>query len=276
MVLDYLGTAAAEGWPAIFCECNACRRAAESGGRNIRSRSQALVNGELLIDLPADTCSRVLTGRLHLSGIQSCLITHSHSDHLYAADLEMRRTGFAYPADDLPFILYGTDIAGKTIREVLARYNLERDGRVLFHPVTPLRPFSVGRYTVTALPADHDPASGPVIYLINDGEKHLLYAHDTGYFPEESWAYLETEQPLLALVSLDCTTGPLECRRGHMGLSAAREVYERLLELGCVNETTTAYVNHFSHNGGKIYDELVPLAADYGFQVSYDGCRVTV
>ena len=61
-----------------------------------------------------------------------------------------------------------------------------------------------------------------------------------------------------------------------MGLSAAREAYDRLLELGCVNETTTAYVNHFSHNGGKIYDELVPLAADYGFQVSYDGCRVTV
>lgn len=90
MVLDYLGTAAAEGWPAIFCECNACRRAAESGGRNIRSRSQALVNGELLIDLPADTCSRVLTGRLHLSGIQSCLITHSHSDHLYAADSQVQ------------------------------------------------------------------------------------------------------------------------------------------------------------------------------------------
>lgn len=56
-----------------------------------------------------------------------------------------------------------------------------------------------------------------------------------------------------------------------MGLSAARETYDRLQQLGCVSGSTIAYVNHFSHNGGKIYDELLPLAAAEGFQVSYDG-----
>lgn len=98
MEFVYLGTASAEGWPALFCSCNACLQAREKGGRNVRGRSQALVDGELLLDLPADTFSRTLEGRLDLTAVRHCLITHSHSDHLYPADLEMRRTGFAHPA----------------------------------------------------------------------------------------------------------------------------------------------------------------------------------
>ena len=43
MKLTYLGTAAAEGWPAAFCNCDGCRAARRLGGRNIRTRSQALV-----------------------------------------------------------------------------------------------------------------------------------------------------------------------------------------------------------------------------------------
>lgn len=83
MEFVYLGTAAAEGWPALFCSCNACLQAREKGGRNVRGRSQALVDGELLLDLPADTFSRTLEGRLDLTAVRHCLITHSHSDHLY-------------------------------------------------------------------------------------------------------------------------------------------------------------------------------------------------
>ena len=54
MHFQYLGTAAAEGWPAVFCNCPLCKRAALLGGRNIRTRSQALINKDLLIDLPPD------------------------------------------------------------------------------------------------------------------------------------------------------------------------------------------------------------------------------
>ena len=50
MKLTYLGTAAAEGWPAVFCNCENCKEAARLGGRNIRTRSQALVNDDLLLD----------------------------------------------------------------------------------------------------------------------------------------------------------------------------------------------------------------------------------
>lgn len=39
MKLQYLGTAAAEGFPGMFCNCTACERARKAGGKNIRTRS---------------------------------------------------------------------------------------------------------------------------------------------------------------------------------------------------------------------------------------------
>ena len=55
MKLRYLGTAAYEGIPSLFCQCELCKKARELGGKNLRSRSQALVNDDLLIDFPPDT-----------------------------------------------------------------------------------------------------------------------------------------------------------------------------------------------------------------------------
>ena len=33
MKIHYLGTAAAEGWPALFCDCENCRRARIEKGK---------------------------------------------------------------------------------------------------------------------------------------------------------------------------------------------------------------------------------------------------
>ena len=44
MQLIYLGTAAAEGIPGAFCSCAICQEARRLGGRNIRTRSQALID----------------------------------------------------------------------------------------------------------------------------------------------------------------------------------------------------------------------------------------
>ena len=51
MHLLFLGTAAAEGYPGIFCECDNCKEARALGGRNLRLRSSLLVNDDLLLDM---------------------------------------------------------------------------------------------------------------------------------------------------------------------------------------------------------------------------------
>lgn len=41
-------------------------------------------------------------------------------------------------------------------------------------------PTQLGRYTVTALPANHMPHEVGHLYLIDDGSAKVLYLHDTG------------------------------------------------------------------------------------------------
>ena len=55
MKVKFLGTIAAEGGPALFCNCQYCKEAKKRGGKDIRTRSQILVNEDLLVDFPADT-----------------------------------------------------------------------------------------------------------------------------------------------------------------------------------------------------------------------------
>ena len=78
--------------------------------------------------------------------------------------------------------------------------------------------------------------AGPVFFLIEDGEKSLLYANDTGWFPEETWEWLEQHGPHLDFVSLDCTAGLLTgWRNGHMGLDTAMEALTRLRRGGDIH-----------------------------------------
>ena len=94
MKLTYLGTAAAEGWPALFCRCEYCKKALERGGKNLRTRSQAMVNDDLLIDFPADSFSHMQQNGLNFSAVKTLLITHSHMDHFSPTDLHLRSTSY--------------------------------------------------------------------------------------------------------------------------------------------------------------------------------------
>ena len=58
-------------------------------------------------------------------------------------------------------------------------------------------------YEITAVLADHNQPEKSLLYLIKKGGKQLLYAHDTGIFPEVTWKFLEGKR--FDFVSLDCT-----------------------------------------------------------------------
>lgn len=60
----------------------------------------------------------------------------------------------------------------------------------------------------------------------------MLYAHDTGYFPDETWDYLERKKPVFDFVSIDCTGMFENYRQGHMGLSADADTKDRMIKRG--------------------------------------------
>ena len=273
MKLQYLGTAAAEGFPGMFCGCAACERARKAGGKNIRTRSQAVIDDSLLIDFPADTYHHVLTHGLALEKIQHCIVTHSHSDHFYPADLEMRNAGFAHLQKKTAFNIYGwTDVYEKT-KETITRCAMNE--RVVAHLIKPFETFSVGNYSITPLPACHDSKSSGVIYAISDKKSTLLYAHDTGMLREEVWKWLENSGMYFDLVSLDCTGGILiGWEIGHMGIDTCCKFADRLKQTGNADDATKFCLNHFSHNCLADYDDIIPYAQKCGFDVSFDGKTV--
>ena len=276
MQYRYLGTSDAGGFPGLFCTCEHCRRAAALGGRNLRTRSQSLIDGRLLIDFPPDTLYHVRQYGLDLSKINACIVTHCHTDHLYPGDLRMRQKGYAYHDNVRPLVFYGSAPTGAALVPVLQKEQLVEKGVAVFEQVTAYQPFTVEGYTITPLRADHDPATDPYLYIISDGEHTILHGNDTGYLPEETWDYLAQTRPRLDFVSLDCTGVLLDFRRTHMTLNVTLEVRDRLRELGCVHENTVCAWTHISHNGHATYDDMVPLAAQHGFVAAYDGLTITL
>ena len=278
MKLQYLGTAAAEGFPALFCRCDNCRRARELGGRNIRTRSQALIDSKILIDWPSDTYFHGVANGVDFTDVRTLLITHVHEDHFYPEDLGVRKPGFAH--------LDGTD-------SVLTVYGSQ-------DIVTPLKPFMdptggekapyyinvqtveagqtltvEGDYLITALAASHG-TEHPLCWVIEHDGKALLYAHDTSDFSQQTWETLARAVDHLDYVSADCTEVTREIDYvGHMNLPRNIEFREKLRSLGLIDDSTRICLNHFSHNAQTgLYEELLPLAAQNGFEVSYDGMQV--
>ncbi len=267
MKLTYLGTAAAEGFPAVFCNCEYCNEARRLGGKNIRTRSQAIINDDLLIDFPADTYAHFLREGILGDKIKYLFITHSHPDHLCPSDLYMRHTYFAHDLRVPTLQVFGSPVSCKAIGN--------EPINVQINPISPFDVVDLGEYRVTAMPARHMKGGEPYIYII-EGEKTLLYAHDTGYFFEEVFEYIEKKGIKFDMVSLDCTNVdiPISDEDGHMGFSNIGRVLERLSTIGAVNDKTVKYVNHFSHNGNPQHHLLEKRAEEYGCKVAFDGCQV--
>ncbi len=272
MKIQYLGTAAAEGIPAIFCECETCKIARNRGGRNIRGRSGCVINDTTLIDFPPDIYSLSLRLNLNLAAIKDVFITHSHSDHFTPTELLLRMPGcYATLKDDTPLKLYGNEETKKVLKEaVIGEFKKEEIDFIEFHLLEYYKTIkSESGVFLTHLPANHklDEKSG--IFFVEEKEKRFLYAHDTGWFLEETWEYLKGKE--LSLVSLDCTHGKNRDDGTHMGFPNILEVIEKLKEIGCMTEKTGVIINHFSHYGQATYEELCELAEPYGIIVSYDG-----
>jgi len=277
MKIQYLGTAAAEGIPAIFCECEICKKSKLAGGKNIRTRSQALIDECLLIDFPADTYMHFLKYDIALAKIKSCLITHSHQDHLYPQDLVMRKRGFSHIENQIPLTFFSDESGADMLCDIKINNNIA-DDEIMVNQIKLYEPFMVDGYKIIALRAAHDIKSSPVVYLIEKDGKTIFYSNDTSEYPEGSMEYLKKYGKPIDLISLDCTEACGNATYvGHLTLDRCIELRKELINIGVANDKTTFVLNHFSHNGNKVvYDEFVKIAAEYNFEVSYDGMVIEI
>ncbi len=210
MRIRFLGTTAADGYPNPFCACGNCCRAREAGGKSPRRRSALLINDDLLIDLGPDVISATQAQRIELTRLRYCLQTHEH--HLHPA-LFLAHS----PATDVPdaprLHFYAAEPVLEQIRRTPSKAGLRIAAglsdalNLTLHAIEPFQPFDVGPYRVIPLRAAHDSAIAPLLYLIEQDERCLFYATDTGPLPEETWEALRRWAGRLDLVIVDHTFG---------------------------------------------------------------------
>ncbi len=282
MVITFLGTSAANAYPEAFCRCANCERARALGGPSLRKRSAVLINDDLLIDLGPDIMTASNMHSRPLSGVRYCLQTHAHADHLDTSHFLSRSPGYGVVgAPRLHFYaspgtvrvaaqLLEKDCAplGLLDPEMGERLNLE------IHQVEALQSFAVGRYRVTAFPANHDPTVDPLLYAVEADGRSVFYGTDTAELPEETWRGFHQRNLRFDVVILDHTYGPDGISSDHLGGRQFIEHVTRMREEGLLTGQARVFATHIAHEDNPVHPELVDFAAQHGYEVAYDGLTI--
>lgn len=273
MKITFLGTGAAEGVPAVFCNCAFCNSVRQYGLKEVRTRTQILINDDLLIDFPPDAYYHSFSNGVDLSAVSTLLVTHSHMDHFYAHDFVLR--GYKYAALEQPVLnIYGNSEVKKVFLECTAREMKEEVSPHLnFVEVSPYALFETCGYKVIAIPAQHVNTEEALLYYVERGGKGYLHLHDTGNVGDGAIDFLVQNGAKANVVAYDCTfgssSGNLSAR--HMGMPDVICIREKLRAAGVVDDDTINVITHFSHNCKPYRADMQKLAQNNGFVAAYDG-----
>ena len=141
MNFRYLGTAAAEGIPSVYCDCPVCSHARLSGGKEVRTRSGAVIDGTLMLDYNPDVFTQCLFGYFDARRVRDIFITHSHSDHCDMYQLINRSDPcFCLPSEQYTLNVYGNEAVGQLFNEACREFKMVHTE---FHTITAFTPVSV-------------------------------------------------------------------------------------------------------------------------------------
>ena len=282
MKIQYLGTGAAEGVPAVFCNCEYCRglreRIAAGSTAERRTRSQVVLDGELSIDFPPDAYAHAVERGVDLSKIAYLLVTHSHMDHFYAHDFILRGYKYAHDMTVPVLTIFGNREVCDVFREDTRReMKAEVAPNVRLRMVGAFQEIAFDDWRAYTFPAHHSSAE-PLLYLVERGGKRVLHLTDTGRLPDESMDFLKTMKKRADVVNLDCTFlwDDADPNARHMNLKEVAYTIGRLERAGVVDGDTKKVITHFSHNSAPTAEALARAEREYGVIAAYDGMTLTV
>ena len=113
------GSAAAEAWPALFCNCRCCQEAFARGGKEIRTRTTYHLGDTVHIDFGPDICTQMQRFGLPFDRLKHLLITHSHQDHWLPSELCYRRPGFSVVDEENILTVHGNARVRETLDEAI-------------------------------------------------------------------------------------------------------------------------------------------------------------
>ncbi len=281
MKLTYYGTSAGGGIPEIFCHCRVCEYARANRGKDIRTRSQAVIDGRLSIEYPVDTFLHSTYCGLDMRKINHVLITHAHYDHFLTQDILSRPEGTTEPVR-----FYASEKSGAPFKRAIeAGEEAYRTGKrkrtcnfkVEMNFLEFYKPTQILDYTVIPLRARHADNIDGMIFIISSGGKNILWAHDTGVFRTEAIEYIRDSGIVFDFISLDCTLergNPIT--PAHMDLNQCKQMLDVLSANGNTREGTVTAISHIGHLVKRTHEELEREARELGMCVAYDGMTIEI
>ncbi|MEQ1821812.1 MAG: MBL fold metallo-hydrolase [Fimbriimonadaceae bacterium] len=268
MTIQLLGTGAAEGIPAIFSDTRVSEFARTHGGKDVRTRCSALLDGRVKIDFGPDSLYQIQREGLDARDWEALVFTHSHDDHFSISELQY----FLYPFSsrtEMPFPIYANEVICNQIRQHYPDWPFDLVQTRSFDT------FDMGSYKLTPVSAHHmDDEDAQNLLFERDG-KTVLYATDTGKWFDQTWDFLRGKR--LDLLIIECTNGvAYSDYDGHLGVESLGSVLDRLRQQGTLDSVTPVASTHHSHNGEATYRELVEVLQPLGVTAGFDGLTVSV
>lgn len=198
-----------------------------------RRNTSLLIDDTLLIDPGPTVLDGMQFANKSPDGVRFILNTHKHSDHYSIATVNALENATLVPM---------------------------RAGEVK----------AVGKYTVTALPANH--AVSTVHFLISDGERTLFYGLDGAWLLYEEFEAIKKAGVDLAILDATLGDGSGDYRVfEHNSLTMVRE-----LKASLAPYVKRFLITHVSKNLSHPHDELVALVKPHGIEVAFDGMEIVI
>ncbi len=263
-----MGTGAADGIPALFGSDRVSQYARQHCGREVRSRTGALVDGTLKIDLPPDTWAQCAAQGVDANDWTALLFTHSDDDHLAMSELQYALYPFTF-ADHAHMAIYGNEAVLSALHARFPDWPIETHKTCVFES------FEVHGHRITPVRANHGSGEECHNLLVERGGRTLLYATDTGEYSAESFEFLAGRA--VDLLVIECTDARAPSGySGHLDLFSLELMLRRLRREGALSSEARVITTHHSSRGDATHGELLELLEPLGAEPGFDGQMLTV
>jgi len=247
MKIKFLGTSAGWPLPRLGCSDQICT---SLDPKDKRTRSQALINDRLLLDIGPDTYLHLRAPKLNPTKIRYAAITHEHPDHTYGLwDL-----GHIYNSKQIKVIIHPS-----TFHKIQKLF-FPKEYNVL--KTLAATPVTVGDMKVSLLPVNHTNSSFGI--LVREGDKRLFWAPDFKSLPDETMKALAG----IDLIAMDAS----ELRIA----SSGHQTIEEGIKLGSQLKAKKVYFIHIGHRTlpHKELEKYVKENGGTQFEIPYDSLEV--
>jgi len=272
--IKILGTGSAAGIPHPYCGCESCEIIRNNKGKDVRKRSGVKLSDTTLIEFSPDIRSHILDNHIDFNKVKNIMITHTHNDHLDIQELiRIKRDVNVY------INKHSVEwLRGELERGVKPKHRLKKH-EILTHNIIPMEFFisiNVGEYIATPIIANHtglcDGEQG-MNFVLKEGRKTLLYASDTGVYPEETMEYLKG--CYLDKIIIECTfLKNIEKKNDHhLNIIKLKELLDELKKADSIDEKTEICITHFGHDGYMMHYEIEKEFSSWSYNIvaAYDG-----